>query len=58
MLMNLQDEIQKIRSYLSYLSGLPEEALPRNSERVSHIVSEYLENRVRQEPLDSMKAQF
>jgi hypothetical protein len=58
MLMNLQDEIQKIRSYLSYLSGLPEEALLRNSERVSHIVSEYLENRVRQEPLDSMKAQF
>lgn len=46
MLMNLEDEIQKIRSYISYLSGLPQEALLCNSEKISHIVSEYVETRV------------
>jgi len=45
-LMNLEDEIQKIRSYISYLSGLPEETLLRNSERVSRTVSEYVEARI------------
>jgi hypothetical protein len=45
-LMNLEDEIQKIRSYISYLSGLPEEALLRNSEKTCNIVSEYVGSRV------------
>jgi hypothetical protein len=58
MLMNLEDEIQKIRSYVSYLSGLPEEALLRNSEKISHVVSEYVENRMHQQSLGSMKGQF
>ena len=42
-LMNQEDEIKKIRSYISYLSGLPEKELLRNKEKISHIVSEYIE---------------
>lgn len=43
MLMNLEEEIKEIRSYISYLSELPEEELLRNTEKISHIVSEYVE---------------
>jgi len=48
MLINLEDEIKKIRSYISYLSGLSEKELLRSSEKISHIVSEYVETRVRE----------
>jgi hypothetical protein len=44
MLINLEDEIKKIRSYLSYLLGLSEKELLCNSEKISHIVSEYIGN--------------
>ena len=47
-LMNLEDEIKKIRSYISYLSGLSEKELLYNSEKISHIVSEYVETKIRQ----------
>jgi len=57
MLMNLEEEIKKIRSYISYLSGLSEKELLRNSEKLSHIVSEYIENRVREQPVSSIKDQ-
>lgn len=57
-LINLEDEIKKIRSYISYLSGLSEKELLRNSEKISHIVSEYVETRVREQPFSSMKDQF
>lgn len=56
-LINLEDEIKKIRSYISYLSGLSEKELLRNSEKISHIVSEYVETRVREQPFSSMKDQ-
>lgn len=45
MLINLEDEIKKIRSYVSYLSGLSEKELLCNSEKIPHIVSEYIGNR-------------
>lgn len=45
MLINLEDEIKKIRSYVSYLLGLSEKELLCNSEKISRIVSEYIENR-------------
>ena len=57
-LINLEDEIKKIRSYISYLSGLSEKELLQNSEKISHIVSEYVETQVREQPLSSMKDQF
>ncbi len=57
-LINLEDEIKKIRSYISYLSGLSEKELLRNSEKISHIVSEYVETRIREQPFSSMKDQF
>jgi 2-keto-3-deoxy-L-rhamnonate aldolase RhmA len=57
-LMNLEDEIKKIHSYISYLSGLPEKELLRNSQKISHIVSEYVENKKREHPSSSMKDQF
>jgi len=57
-LINLEDEIKKIRSYISYLSGLSEKELLRNSEKISHIVSEYVETRVHEQPFSSMKDQF
>jgi len=57
-LINLEDEIKKIRSYISYLSGLSEKELLRNSEKISHIVSEYVETRVREQPFSSVKDQF
>jgi 2-keto-3-deoxy-L-rhamnonate aldolase RhmA len=57
-LINLEDEIKKIRSYISYLSGLSEKELLCNSEKISHIVSEYVETRVREQPFSSMKDQF
>lgn len=41
-LMNLEEEIKKIRSYIFYLSGLPEEELLHNRERIHHIVSKYI----------------
>ena len=44
LLINLEDEIKKIRSYISYLSGLSEKELLCNSEKISHIVSEYIGN--------------
>jgi len=48
-LMNLEDEIKKIRSYISYLSGLSEKELLYNSEKISHIVSEYVETKIREQ---------
>ena len=45
MLINLEDEIKKIRSYVSYLSGLSETELLCNSGKLSRIVSECIENR-------------
>ena len=57
-LINLEDEIKKLRSYISYLSGLSEKELLRNSEKISHIVSEYVETKVREQPFSSMKDQF
>jgi len=48
-LINLEDEIKKIRSYISYLSALSEKELLRNSEKISHIVSEYVETKVREQ---------
>ena len=45
MLVNLEDEIKKIRSYIADLSGLSEKELLCNSEKISHIVSEYIGNR-------------
>lgn len=42
MLINLEQEIKKIRSYVSYLSGLSEKELICNSEKISQIVSEYI----------------
>jgi 2-keto-3-deoxy-L-rhamnonate aldolase RhmA len=53
-LMNLEDEIKKIRSYISYLSGLSEKELLRNSEKISHVVSEYVETKVREQAFSSM----
>ena len=44
MLIDLEDEIKKIRSYVFYLSRLSEKELLRNSEKISHIVSEYIGN--------------
>ena len=56
MLINLEDEIKKIRSYISYLSRLSEKELLCNSEKISHIVSEYIGNRgVREQPVGLMK---
>jgi 2-keto-3-deoxy-L-rhamnonate aldolase RhmA len=49
MLIKLEDEIKKIRSYISYLSGLSEKELLCNSEKISHIVSEYVETKVREQ---------
>ena len=43
-LINLEEEIKKLRSYVSYLSGLPEKELLCNSEKISQIVSEYVRN--------------
>ena len=57
-LIDLEDEIKKIRSYISYLSGLSEKELLCNSEKISHIVTEYIRNRVREQPVGSMKDQF
>jgi len=57
-LINLEDEIKKIRSYVSYLSGLSEKELLRNSEKISHVVLEYVETRVREQPSSSMKDQL
>jgi hypothetical protein len=57
-LINLEDEIRKIRSYISYLSGLSEKELLRNSEKISHIVSEYVETKIHEQPFSSMKDQF
>lgn len=57
-LINLEDEIKKIRSYISYLSGLSEKELLRNSEKISHIVSEYVETKIHEQPFSSMKDQF
>jgi hypothetical protein len=51
MLINLEDEIKKLRSYISYLSGLSEKELLQNSEKLSQIVSEYIENRAHESPL-------
>jgi len=48
-LIDLEDEIKKIRSYLSYLSGLSEKELLCNSEKLAHIVSEYVETKVREQ---------
>ena len=48
-LMDLEEEIKKIRSYISYLSGLSEKELLYNSEKISHIVSEYVETKIRQQ---------
>ena len=48
MQIDLEDEINKIRSYISYLSGLSEKELLFNNEKISHIVSEYIRHRVRQ----------
>jgi len=45
MMINLEDEIKKLRSYISYLSGLPEKELLSNHEKISHIVSEYIESK-------------
>lgn len=44
MLINFKDEIKKIRSCISYLSGVSEKELLCNSEKISHIVSEYIGN--------------
>lgn len=57
-LINLKDEIMKIRSYISYLSGLSEKELLCNKEKISHIVSEYIENKAREQAFSSMKDQF
>lgn len=57
-LINLEDEIRKIRSYISYLSGLSEKELLRNSEKISHIVSEYVGTKIHEQPFSSMKDQF
>lgn len=43
--LNLEDEIKKIRSYVSDLSDLSETNLLCNSKRISHIVSEYIWNK-------------
>jgi len=51
MRIDLEDEIKKIRSYISYLSGLSEKELLCNSEKISYIVSEYIGNRVREQPV-------
>jgi len=48
-LMDLEEEIKKIRSYISYLSGLSEKELLYNSEKISHIVSEYVETKIREQ---------
>jgi 2-keto-3-deoxy-L-rhamnonate aldolase RhmA len=44
-LINLEDEIKKIRSYISYLSGLSEKELHCNSEKISHIVIEVVKKK-------------
>ena len=44
-LFDLKNEITKIRLHLSYLSKLPEEELFRNREKISRIVSEYVEKK-------------
>jgi hypothetical protein len=48
MQIDLEDEINKIRSYISYLSRLSEKELLYNKEKISHIVSEYIRQRVRE----------
>jgi len=42
-LMNLEKEIRELRSYISYLSKLSKEELLRNREKLSQVVSEYVE---------------
>lgn len=51
-LFNLKDEIKKLRSYISYLSRLSEEELLQNREKISRIVSEYVETNYMRKLLD------
>jgi len=44
-LFDLKNEITEIRSHLSYLSKLPEKELFNNREKISRIVSEYVEKK-------------
>lgn len=48
-LMNLEEEIKKIRSYIFYLSGLSEKELLRNREKIFHIVSRYVETKIHEQ---------